>query len=226
MMWQHYLHNYMKFKDISIIIWDFDGTLYPPNPDLWHDIRESEYRTIMDHTGWTREQTIKEFEQLHKKEIPSATETVAELCEISPGQATVEFEKYFDRRKYVKKDPQLIRMFEQLSGGRGHYILANGKIEGIRQTLEVLGVSQYLFREIVTSETVGVTKPDPKGFKYILGKTGLDPAKHLMVGDREVVDLEPARKIGMKTCLVWSDKPSKIADIVISKVYDIADIVA
>ena len=51
--------------------------------------------------------------------------------------------------------------------------------------------------------------------------TGLPPEAHVMIGDRELVDLKPAKTLGIKTCLVWSDVPSDVADVTLSTVYDV-----
>jgi FMN phosphatase YigB (HAD superfamily) len=45
-----------------------------------------------------------------------------------------------------------------------------------------------------------------------------------MIGDREAVDLVPAKAVGMHTCLVWSEIKSTIADITLPDVYRVADI--
>jgi HAD superfamily hydrolase (TIGR01549 family) len=213
----------MIFSGVKILIWDFDGTLYRPNPELFSNVRESEYRAIMEHTGWTREKTINEFHKLHKVTIQSATAVVSKLCNISIAASAVESEKYFDRRKYLARDPRLSSMFERLRGFR-HFILANGVIAQHKEALEVLGIPPEIFEEFVTSETVGVTKPDPAGFLYIMKKTGLVPDAHLMIGDRESVDIVPAKKLGMHTCLVWSDTKSAVADVTLPTVYDVAQL--
>jgi putative hydrolase of the HAD superfamily len=211
----------MTFPDIKILIWDFDGTLYKPNPALFHDVRESEYRAITEHTGWNREKAIEEFHKLHKVTIQSATAVVAKLCNISIAQAAVESEKYFDRRNFLHRDLRLIKLFANLKRFR-HFILANGVIAKQKETLQVLGIPVDTFEEFVTAETVGVTKPDPAGFLYIMKKTGLPPNAHLMIGDRELVDVVPAKNLGMHTCLVWSETKSAIADITLPTVYDVA----
>lgn len=208
---------------LNILIWDFDGTFYPPNKELFHVIREAEYRTIMDHTGWSKEKTVEEFEKVHKKVYVSATETTAALSGISISEAAIEMEAHFDRRDYLKRDERLITLFGQLHGFR-HFILANGVVRRHLETLQVLGIPASTFEEIVTSEVTGVTKPHEKGFLYILEKTGLPPSSHLMIGDRETVDLIPAKKLGMKTCLVWSEKTSDIADITLPDVYTLGNV--
>jgi HAD superfamily hydrolase (TIGR01549 family) len=214
---------YNEFQSIKILIWDFDGTLYKPNQALFHDVRESEYRAIIKHTGWTRNKAMEEFHKLHKVTIQSATAVVSKLCNIPVAAAAIESEKYFNRRKYLHRDPRLIGMFEKLKHFR-HFIFANGVIANHKETLEVLGIPLSTFEEFVTSETVGVTKPDPAGFLYIMKKTGLPSSMHLMIGDRELVDIAPAKKLGMHTCLVWSKTKSAIADITLPTVYDVVNL--
>ncbi len=210
----------MQFHDIKVLIWDFDGTLYKPNRDIWHDVREAEYKTIAQHTGWEREKVIAEFENVYKKITPSATEAVAYICKMKTKEAALEMEKYYDRREFLSEDSKLITLFKKLRSFR-HFILANGVAHRIAETLAVLGIPKETFEAIVTSEIVGVNKPHEKGFRYILDQTKLPANQHLMIGDREAVDLAPAKALGMKTCLVWSETKSVVADITVPTVYEL-----
>lgn len=217
-------NNFMQNKNnLKVLIWDFDGTLYKPNPKLWKDVREAEYRVIMDHTGWSREKTIEQFVGLHKIVTPSATETVAKLAGISTSTAAVEMEKYYDRTRYVSRDEKLIDLFNTLHNFK-HYILANGARNALENTLKALGLERILFKEIVTSEVVGVNKPHLEGFNYIIQKTKHAPEEHMMIGDREEVDLVPAKQVRMQTCLVWSEIKSSVADYTVKTVYEIEKI--
>lgn len=210
-----------RFSSVKILIWDFDGTLYPDHAQLRRDIRQAEYRTIMNHTKWSAEKTAEEFAKLHLKRYPSATETIAALCNISIRETAVEMEQYFDRTKYLARDEKLIHLFGKLKKFR-HFMLANGVAANHQKALEVLGIPVRNFEEMVTAEIVGNVKPHPEGFLYILHKTQLPPNQHLMIGDREIVDLAPAKKLGMHACLVWSKMPSTIADATVPTVYDVA----
>lgn len=212
------------FSDVRVLIWDFDATLFPPNKELARDIIESDYRVVMQHNGWSREKTVVEFEKVFMVITPSSTKTAAILANIPVAQAAVECEQYKDRTKYLHRDEKLIELFHKLIKYK-HFILANGMKKKIVESLLVLGLSENQFAEIVTSEIVGVNKPEPKGFLYIVEKTGLPTAAHMMVGDREVVDLVPAKTLGMHTCLVWSDKKSIIADITLETVYEVANVI-
>lgn len=212
-----------KFRGIKVLIWDFDGTFYKPNAELFAKVREAEYRVIMEHTGWNHDKTIAQFNTYYKTVTPSATQTVAHICGITTTEAAFIMEKYYDRRQSITRDEKLISLFKKLPQYQ-HYILANGVRHRLEETLAVLGVPKETFMEIVTSEQAGENKPSDKGFRYILGKTVLPAGSHLMIGDRESVDIVPAKKLGMHTCLVWSDTKSSIADVTLPSVYEIQNI--
>lgn len=212
-----------SFFGIKVLIWDFDGTLYKRNDSLWREIRESEYRVIINHTGWTREKTIAEFTPLYVR-LHSGTTTAAKLSGISTHEAAKEGERYIDRTRYIKgDDKRLVHLFKQMNYFV-HYLLVNGVRAKTEIGLKYLGLEPAFFKEIVTSETVGENKPSEVGFRYILHQTGLPPEAHLMIGDREEVDLVPAKSLGMKTCLVWNSVKSNVADITLPTVYDVGKI--
>lgn len=212
-----------KISGVSVCIWDFDGTLYRPTPALTQAIIEADYELIMRHTGWDKAKTVEEFHKIYKVKTPSSTETAAELAGISVQEAAIECELYKDRRPFLSRDQRLIDMFAKLTHYT-HYFLVNGIQEKVRESLDVLGVSPDIFREFVTAEVVGVNKPQPDGFRYIMEKTGFPADAHLMIGDRVAVDLVPAKALGMKTCLVWSDVTDSIADVVLPEVYGVVSV--
>ncbi|MFZ2024824.1 MAG: HAD family hydrolase [Microgenomates group bacterium] len=209
-----------RFSVVKVLVWDIDGTLYPPHKELFHMIRESEYKTIMHHTGWDKEKAMEEFAKLHKKTIQSATEVVAVLSGRTIAEVAVESETYFDRRDFILKDERLPQLFTKLSSYT-HVTLGNGSLVKQKETLVYLGLDLSLFSLFVTAETVGFTKPNPAGFQYVLAHTGFPPEAHMMIGDREKVDLVPAHTLGMKTCLIGEAPSDTIADLVIPTLYDI-----
>ena len=213
-----------KLSGIKVCIWDFDVTLYRAAPAFHREVLEAAYRVIMEHRGWDKEKTIQEFHNLYKVTTPSSTETAAKLAHIPVAQAAIEVEWYKDRTQYISRDEKMIALFSSLRRYR-HYILTNSVLDTIIPALKILGIPQKTFTAIVTSEVVGVAKPQPDGFQYIMQKTGLPAAAHLMIGDREAVDLAPAKSLGMRTCLVhWGEtKPqTDCVDIVAADVYTVA----
>ncbi len=211
----------MKELFYKVIIWDFDNTLYKPNPDLSRDVRDAEIRVIMDHTGWDQEEATKQFYSLYGRIYTSATETSANLAGLSFVDAAREMEHHFDRMKYLGQDKKLVDLFSHLGEFR-HFILTNGVVEKVSKTLEGLGLSPAFFEQIVNVETTGYHKPQPEIFAYVLNKTKLAPPLHLMVGDRKDADIEPAKSAGMHTVQVWGE--CEAADYCIPDVYSIEKI--
>jgi HAD superfamily hydrolase (TIGR01549 family) len=208
--------------DIQVIIWDFDLTLYHKIPELNDDFQKALIKVICTHTDLNEKEARIEFDKIHPSMFASDTKSIAYLSNIPVSQAATELEWYFDRTKYLKYDTKLVDMFKKLSNFR-HFILTNGIAAKVREGLNVLGLDFVNFEAIVTSEITGVNKPDPKGLIYIMNITKLPARVHLMVGDRDNVDLVGAQKLGMKTCLVWNE--SEIADVSIPTIYDFEKIV-
>lgn len=215
--------------NVKVIIWDFDGTFYPQDPAVTAVMEENQYKTIMRRMGWDQAKTKEEFWKVYPSRTTSGNTAVGLICGITTAAAAVENEVGFDRMIFFQKKHLLPEFFAKLKQFR-HFILGNGVKANLLKTADGLGIADY-FEEIVTSEVVGENKPDPAGYLYILKKTGLPAAAHLMVGDREVVDLEPAKKLGMQTCLVtWGGgfeelpKTGASVDISIPTVYNLPEI--
>lgn len=208
------------FKDIKVLIWDFDGTLFKPNEGFFAAVREAEFKVLMNHKGWSRQQSENEFQKIYKVVYPSATQTIGVLAGITTAQAAREMENFFDRRNYVSHDEKLIALFSKLKNYR-HIMFGNGIMAKHKETLPVLGIAPETFELYVTSEVVGKTKPSPDGFQHILDYTKIPANQHVMIGDRDLVDLAPAQALGMHTCLVWNNTPGPHADITIPTTYDL-----
>jgi putative hydrolase of the HAD superfamily len=73
-----------------------------------------------------------------------------------------------------------------------------------------LGIDPF-FPSVFISDEIGIREPNPKMFTWALEKTKAQPERSLYVGDRLDFDVVPAKKAGMKTCIVHRngkyDKP-------------------
>jgi putative hydrolase of the HAD superfamily len=68
------------------------------------------------------------------------------------------------------------------------------------------------FDVIVTSDDSGENKPSRKFYKIILKNLAVKPEECVMVGDKPLVDLELAKKLGMKTVWMQHGRWSEIAN--------------
>ena len=56
----------------------------------------------------------------------------------------------------------------------------------------------HYFEKVITSESVGVKKPNPKVFLHALDLAKADKENSIMIGDSIEADIEGALSIGMK----------------------------
>lgn len=83
--------------------------------------------------------------------------------------------------------------------------------------LSILGLRPW-FRWILSSEDLGVSKPDPQIFNIALDRCGLPPERVIYVGDYPRVDIEPARRLGIRAFLLdpyamYPDYPYRIRSL-------------
>lgn len=78
-------------------------------------------------------------------------------------------------------------------------IIAN-QSKGLTDRLRKFDVLDY-FELIISSEDVGLAKPDKKIFQYALESADCSPNQAIMIGDRLDNDIIPAKLVGMNT--IW-----------------------
>lgn len=243
-----------KIKNIKVIVWDVDGTLYRSTPELSRLVKRKEVellRRVKEISLAAAARLFDEKKKIHK----SGTMALVKL-----GCGDIAFvgrkTEVLNRGKFIKKDPKLLEVFKKLFQFR-HIAVRNGTLKETVKTLHALGLGA-VFRINTINDTKSndrsslchgdsldrrygyplgpferifstvdhfrTVKPDPVVFKKILEYTKLPANQHLIVGDRFEVDLVPAKKLGMKTCLVWSQSDDPSVDISIKRVYDIVKI--
>tara|TARA_B100000809_G_C15031634_1_gene492202 strand:+ start:361 stop:1044 length:684 start_codon:yes stop_codon:yes gene_type:complete len=103
------------------------------------------------------------------------------------------FEHTFEILDYLKDKYQL-------------HIITNGFEEIQTKKMETSNILRY-FDVIVTSESVGVKKPNPKVFNFALEKANAKSSTSIMIGDSIEADIEGALSVGMKAIHVnFEDK--------------------
>lgn len=101
------------------------------------------------------------------------------------------------------RQPHLLPFaFEMLtylqSKGYQLHILTNGFEESQKLKLEHSGILPF-FKNIITSECTGFTKPNPIIFNHALAISNATPQNSIMIGDSFDADILGARSLGMKT---------------------------
>ena len=105
---------------------------------------------------------------------------------------------------YIEESPYKTELFpfshEILNYLKEQYtlhIITNGFQEVQHIKLEKSNLSHY-FETIITSEQVGIKKPNPQIFEYALNNTGAKAEESIMNGDDLEVDIIGAKILGME----------------------------
>ena len=80
------------------------------------------------------------------------------------------------------------------------HIITNGFEEVQHRKLASSSLEPY-FEHVVTSENVGVKKPDPRIFHYALEKAEALPEESIMIGDNYEADIQGALNVGMSAVM-------------------------
>lgn len=203
-------------ENIKVIGWDVDQTLYKDTKKSKSYFNNEIYKKVAKRYNVSLKKA-KEIYTKKYKEIGSNTKAFIEL-DIGGKEGILEMLANTDYKKFLTKDKKLIQMFERLKSYR-HIITTNNTHKGVTNILNTLGVPKETFEAIITAEDTINSKPHPESFEKILELTGAKPEECVYIGDRDEMDIIPAKQLGMKTILVWGK--SKIADISLPSVYEV-----
>ncbi|CAM1372290.1 YjjG family noncanonical pyrimidine nucleotidase [Tenacibaculum xiamenense] len=98
-----------------------------------------------------------------------------------------------------------VEVLEYLKSKYVLHIITNGFEEVQKQKLEKSDISHY-FNVIVTSECVGVKKPNPKVFEHAMEKAMAGAEESVMIGDSFEADVLGAMQVGMKAIHLADEK--------------------
>tara|TARA_B110000908_G_scaffold149850_1_gene183410 strand:- start:537 stop:1226 length:690 start_codon:yes stop_codon:yes gene_type:complete len=115
--------------------------------------------------------------------------------------------------KKNKLFPHTIEVLKYLSKKYKLHIITNGFHEVQHIKLQHAGLTSY-FNEIITSEQMGVKKPNPKIFNYALQKANTSAEESIMIGDDLEVDVLGAEKVGIQGVFFNPNKIKHNEDIV------------
>ncbi|HEX9817658.1 MAG TPA: HAD family hydrolase [Patescibacteria group bacterium] len=196
-------------KEIKLIAWDLDGTLYPPMPEITEEIDAARAVAIAKHLGVTETEAKAKFQPLYDR-LHSTTRVFNELG-MEGEQFFIDFWASFDLSQYIKPDPQLKKMFAVVRmAGRQHALLTNANTsQSVQSKLTAIGLTPDDFSAIFASGLTGIHKPTPAAFAQLWEQTEFAKEQIVYLGDKENTDIIPAKKLGLKTMLMdWSNQAS------------------
>jgi putative hydrolase of the HAD superfamily len=201
---------------IKVIIFDLDGTLYKSKEIAEKFARAAHYTLSkfknipLDDARKLIEEKRQEMEKEYSDSVPQT------LILNSFGISTESWHKenidFFDPRDYLTKDEKLKKSLDGLKKRYRLTVLTNNNKIQTERTLAALGLNA-LFDRVYTYNSFKLLKPNPEFFQKAVEDLNVEPEACFFIGDRNSVDLEPAKKLGMFTYKVKG--PEDIYDLLI-----------
>ena len=196
------------FFDLDHTLWDFESNSKLELKHIWESFKLHQKGISLP------EEFLKVYERINA--ICWAKYRANEL-----SQADLKFIRFYDTllyygiddlemaknmgRTYIENSPKrsilikgTIEILDYLKGKYTLHIITNGFEEVQYQKLKNCGLIPY-FEQIITSEEVGLTKPNPIIFNYALEKASATNIESVYIGDNFKVDIEGANAVGMNT---------------------------
>ena len=201
---------------IKNLIFDLDNTLYD-----FSKIWEKSNKLIFEYLKYDSVVSYEEFFRLYKSVNNELLEEVLQgnmkLVELRNKRLMLTLEKlgilltdedcrfYYEKQfefilESIEPDEEINSWINRLSKTYNMILLTNGKSYEQRMKLKKLGL-ENVFKLYISGETY-ISKPKEKAFINVLEKENIVASETMMIGDSLHHDINPANKLGMKTCLV------------------------
>lgn len=202
--------------NIKNLIFDLDNTLYD-----FSKIWEKSNKLIFEYLKYDSVVSYEEFFRIYKSVNNKLLEEVLQgnmkLVELRNKRLMLTLEKlgilltdedcrfYYEKQfefilESIEPDEEINSWINRLSKTYNMILLTNGKSYEQRMKLKKLGL-ENIFKLYISGET-HISKPNEKAFINVLEKEKIVASETMMIGDSLHHDINPANKLGMKTCLV------------------------
>ncbi|MHA8065156.1 YjjG family noncanonical pyrimidine nucleotidase [Aquirufa sp. ROCK2-A2] len=116
--------------------------------------------------------------------------------------------------------PGAAMVVSQLAQKYPLYILTNGFDDIQYVKVDGSGIGHY-FKKMITSEQIGVKKPDPLFFRHALDLANCQANEVLMIGDHAIADIQGAEDVGITSIHFQSSNLISNSKRVISQLSDL-----
>ncbi|HIP47462.1 MAG TPA: noncanonical pyrimidine nucleotidase, YjjG family [Lutibacter sp.] len=177
-----------KENKIDLHLQSFLSTYVPINLDYWKLYREEKVSKEDLKTGRLKDS----FQALNYSISNNLIDKIADEYLAHLPKFNTLFDGTIEILTYLKAKYSL-------------HIITNGFGEIQNDKIEKSGIKSF-FTELITSDEVGLKKPNPKVFEYALSKANAKTQESIMIGDSMEADIQGAINVGMKAIHFNPDK--------------------
>ena len=201
---------------IKNLIFDLDNTLYDFST-IWKKSNKLVYEYLKYDKIASYEEFFKHYKAINNMLVDEVLKGNMKLREIRNKRLKLTLEKfgiilteedcniYYEKQfdfiiESIKPNEEVNLWLSRLCKKYKMILLTNGKSYEQREKLAKLGL-ENLFELYISGET-HISKPKAEAFINVLEKENIVASETMMIGDSLYYDINPANKLGMKTCLV------------------------
>ncbi len=206
--------------EVKALGFDLDGTLYKQDDGVNRAIRDYACEKASEILGKDYTLLREEFEVLYNQQ--QSGRVAFGMLGIKDGKALMqEAIENVDMSKVLKQDSRLVGVLNKLGESRNLFLVTSSSQKSALSKLGALGISPLAF-DIALYGRSGFIREDGTAFEYASNKFGVPYREMMFVGDRESVDILPAKGLGIWTAMVngFSEK----ADFNLKDIYQIGEI--
>ncbi len=204
-------------RDLRLVIFDLDGTLYPPHPAIDAPYPEVALRLAGRAAGLEGEAARVHFADAMArlaKRIggrPTNTLTLLSCYDVSFEEFEREIDRVIRIEEALSPDPRAIASVGAVARAFPVALFTTNNDACVNRILARLGMAEFFPPErrltlssigrlpLPREERLAHVKPGRAGFLHLLRRFAVPPEAALMVGDSEVSDILPARALGLRT---------------------------
>jgi len=210
---------------ICAIGFDLDNTLYKVSEPINIQIRAQACKYAAELLKRDYAKTVADFTEQYAL-TQSASTSLQNIGIQSSALAKELVQRALEEAnvaKYIEPNKKLADMLLRLKNNY-HLFLITGSRHSIAQgKLDALQIPGNVFEMAIYAESK-YRREDGSAFAYVHGKLAAPYKNTIFVGDRETVDILPAKKKGLKTIIV--NNKSLHADFFLTDICELEDIVA
>ena len=201
---------------IKNLIFDLDNTLYDFST-IWKKSNKLVYEYLKYDRIASYDEFFKNYKAINNMLVDEVLKGNIKLREIRNKRLKITLEKfgiilteedcnnYYEKQfdfilESIKPNQEVNQWIKRLNKKYKMIILTNGKSCEQRRKIEELGL-ENMFKLYISGET-HISKPKEEAFINVLEKENIVTSETMMIGDSLHYDINPANKLGMKTCLV------------------------
>jgi putative hydrolase of the HAD superfamily len=200
----------------SILFFDLDDTLYPPNSGLWTSVSQRMDDYIQKKLGLTA-QAASELRQFLYRTYGTTLRGLQAKYHIDEMEY-LDYVHDVPLDRYIQPNPNLLTLLERYKQPK--IIFTNAHIPHARRVLDQLGIRSAFDAIYDILAIAPYCKPMPEAFEIILQKTGADPASSVIIDDMPST-LQTARQLGFTTILVSPSQQTSSAHFCIPSILDL-----